>query len=212
MELDAATEQLAHMLAEKGIRAELENGWLVSREPQVSIRASWQAAEILGRLMIEVSPSSGKRISETFVGIGSGEKALSDAMQSFRQSTFEVLLAAFWQVYSHATVNVEKWPINSKEYIAYVGNFGTRCTEGATVEIPGQLLPAIEFVVRSEALVDDVYWFRHFYCDLCGDRTFESLMNNEPWERGENVLTNSRWPTTETYYSIRHFLVLRAVT
>ncbi|WP_371874489.1 DUF6348 family protein [Duganella rivi] len=99
---------------------------------------------------------------------------------------------------------------SGRRYTAFIGNFGTRGSEGVTADIPADLFAQLENVIKLDSLTGDLHWFRFFFCNVAGQRTFESLKDNETWGAGTRCLESVQWADSMGYYSVRLFVVLRA--
>ena len=56
----------------------------------------------------------------------------------------------------------------------------------------------------------DYNWFRTYFAHLPnGELVFEALHNNEDWKEGDNALKSINWKKSNTFYSVRNFIVAR---
>ena len=149
-------------------------------------------------------------IEECSAGIGEGAVGLHDALTNFTVNSFHVLLAALWNQNDETQVTTEDWSIGERQYTAFIGNFGTRGSEGVIADIPADLFVQVERAIKLDSLMGDLHWFRFFFCNVAGDRTFEALMDNETWDSGTRCLEGIQWADSMGYYSVRLFVVLRA--
>jgi len=207
---DHVRDTLQDILTQHGLECVVEREWVVPRAELPAIRALWNEGERSGRLDVQVLVSQGVLIDECFAGLGAGEQGFNDALQNFMANSLHVLLAALWGVNEPDQMTVEHWNVSGKDYVAYIGNIGTRGATGATVQPPAQLFREIEKRVKAEPLTKDLHWVRTFFASVSGSPTFEALLDNEPWEGGVEALKGITWPDAPGYYSFRNFLVLRA--
>jgi hypothetical protein len=159
-------------------------------------------------LDVEVLLEDERVIVECFAGIGPGEKGLADALQNLCVNSFHVLLSAFWQRTDPEQVMIEDWEVGRGQFRAYIGNLGTRGSDSVAAQIPADLFPAIESSIKKEPMDERPHWFRHFFADVNGEQTFESLYDNEEWAAGVESMKALPWVKSKGYYSVRHFLLL----
>jgi hypothetical protein len=149
-------------------------------------------------------------IEECFAGIGEGEVGLRDALANFTVNSFHVLLAALWNQNDETQVTTEDWSIGGRQYTAFIGNFGTRGSEGVVADVPADLFAQVESAIKRDSLTGDLHWFRFFFCNVAGQRIVEALKDNETWDTGMRCLESVQWSDSMGYYSVRLFVVLRA--
>ncbi len=201
---------LCKLMKAHDVDYEMENEWIVPYGRLPAIRASWWPGEESGRLDIEVFLEDDRKIYECFAGFGSGNDGINNALENFVVNSYHVLLSAFWECHDPEQVEVEKWKIHGSEYVAYIGSIGTRASEGIQPHVPDSFFETIEKSIKATALEKETHWFRHFFCDIQGERTFESLKDNDTWQEGHKAIENLSWKKSTGYYSARNFLVLRA--
>lgn len=202
---------LADLFAAHGLPAILENEWVVPDSGLPAIRAIWHPGEHNGRLDVQILVGKDIVIEECFAGIGPGDKGLSDALASFTVNSFHVLLAALWNVYDPEQVVKERWTINGRSFEALIGNFGTRQSGGYDAPIPSALFDLIAATIKHEKLTGPLHWFRFFFCNLAGECSYEALQDNATWDEGLHCLRTAPWVRHDGYYSIRLFVIVRAV-
>jgi hypothetical protein len=207
----STTDALKTIFQAHGIACATHEDWVLPGGNVPAVRAVWNPHNGFGQLDIQVLIEPGVMIEECFAGIGEGEDGLHDALRNFLVNSLHVLLTAFWGVDNAGHVTVETWDIGGKSYQAYIGNIGTRASEGVHVPIPNNFLSEIKAVVQLEDLTNDTHWVRTFFSNISGEQKFEALLDNKYWENGMDCLKNIPWTKREGYYTIRHFLVLRAV-
>lgn len=204
------SEFFLRLFESHGIECTTHNDWIVPNSKLPAIRATWFPGPSSGRLDVQVLVRKGMTIEECFAGIGEGAAGLHDALTNFTVNAFHVLLAALWNRNDETQVTTEDWSIGGTQYTAFIGNFGTRCSEGVVADVPTDLLAQVETVIKLNSLMGDLHWFRFFFCNVAGQRTFEALKDNEPWDSGTHCLERVRWVDSMGYYSVRLFVVLRA--
>lgn len=203
-------EQLSKLMEAHDVPFHIEQEWLVPYGKLPAIRATWYPRDKNGLLEVDVILDDERIINECFAGLGSGSDAINDALQNFSINSFHVLLAAFWQINDPEQTATEEWNINGKLYTVYIGNFGTRGSDGISPEIPEKLFDTLEQTIKKKQHEHDISWFRFFFCDVSGEHTFEALKNNEEWETILPGLKSLPWKSSEGYYSVRSFIVLKA--
>ncbi len=201
---------LLRLFERHGIECTIHNDWIVPNSEFPAIRATWFPGPSSGRLDVQVFVKEGMTIEECFAGVGEGAVGLRDALTNFTVNSFHVLLAAFWNQNDETQITTENWSIGGRQYTAFIGNFGTRGSEGVTADVPADLFAQLESVIKLESLMGDLHWFRFFFCNVAGQRTFEALKDNETWDSGTGCLARVQWADSIGYYSVRLFVVLRA--
>ena len=204
------TSYLRQLFEAHEIECITEHDWAVPRSELPALRALWYPGESSGRLEVRVLLQDNRIIDESFAGVGTGDKAVHDALTNFTVNSFHVLLASLWGLNDPDQVVTENWTIGEKRFSAFIGNFGTRGSVGVTPQVPDGLFASIASAIKSEILGEDIHWFRLFFGNIAGAFTFEALRDNEPWEAGVRCLENIPWLAVNGYYSVRLFVVLRA--
>ena len=185
-----------------------EDGWLVTDGDFPAIRAEWYPGipGEPGRLDVDVVLSEERRIEESFAGVGSGEAACRDALQTFEQNAFHLLLAACWYVTDERRMRITAWDIGVRTWDVFIGPFSVR---GAEVpDMTGDALMAIEAALKRESLTPELHWLRlvHSHAEH-GDSRCEALLDNALWTAGTLALNQVVWPRGGDY-SARCFLLL----
>ena len=132
-------------------------------------------------------------------------------MANFAINSFHVLAAGLYGANDPEQVTTERWQVGGTRFTAFIGNFGMRASTGVEPKVPDGLFNAIEAAILAEPLGRDAHWVRAFAANLNGQMTFEALLDNEPWARGLASLRDAPWTRCDGYYSIRNFILLRAV-
>ena len=206
----AVAQALSELLSRHGLDCTREREWIVPNGQLPAIRAKWYPREKSGQLDVQVLLEKGRIIEECFAGIGRGPAGFADALKNFMINSLHVLLSSLWDITDDQQVLIENWEVGGRQFTAYIGNFGRRASGGLRVEVPQDLFATIEERIRHEYLLGDVHWFRHFFCSLSGEPTYEALKDNVPWEAGMAGLKGIAWPEIEGFYSVRNFIVLRS--
>ncbi len=185
-----------------------EDGWLVTDGDFPAIRAEWHEGKAgePGRLDIDVVLGEERRIEESFAGIGGGDAGCRNALHTFEQSVFHLLLAACWYVTDDRKMQIVAWDIGVRTWDVFIGPFSVR---GADAEsMPAEALVSIEAALKREALTPELHWLRlvHSHAEA-GDSRCEALLDNELWTAGTLALTSVAWPQAGDY-SARRFMLL----
>lgn len=214
MEQSEVNAHLGELLKAHDLDISTEGDWLVPNNSLPAIRCIWSedTENGTGRLDVHVLIGDGVMIEECFAGVGEGQTGFLDGLQNFAVNSFHVLLAAFWDKNDPEQVMTEQWEVGGDNYTAYVGNFGTRATEGIHPGVPEETFNIIEKAIQTAQIEDELCWIRTFFCNIGEERTYEALINNEVWSNGENALKSIEWPKSDAYYSVRNFLILRKNT
>ncbi|GAB2555543.1 DUF6348 family protein [Rhodanobacter koreensis] len=185
-----------------------EDGWLVTDDDFPAIRAEWHEGLVgePGRLDVDVVLSEERRIEESFAGVGGGEDGCRDALQTFEQNAFHLLLAACWYVTDDRKMQIAAWDIGVRTWDVFIGPFSVRGVADASM--PAEALVSIEAALKREALTPELHWLRlvHSHAEQ-GDSRSEVLLDNELWTAGTLALTAVAWPRGGDY-SARCFMLL----
>ncbi len=207
-----AQEILAKMLHAHELHVLEYKNWLLVDEKLPALSASTQnfreyenGASI--RLDVSVLLDKSKVIWESFAGVGKDElSAMQNAFQNFSANSFHVFLSAFWQVAEEEEVGIEEWEIQGELWNAYIGNFGCK----GDFNIPENLFSLIEEQIKEEKLEEDLYWFRLFYAHISPEeQMIETLKNNEEWPALGDKIKQVQWPSSDKFYSLRNFIILK---
>lgn len=201
---------LCKLFAAHGIPVTLENDWVLPHARLPAIRALWYPREHSGRLDVHTLAEKDVLIEECFAGIGQGDVGFRDALANFTTNSFHVLLAALWNVCDPDQVVQENWQIAGRAFEAFIGNFGTRQSDGFAASIPHGLFDTLAATIQREKLTGALHWFRFFFCNVAGECTYEALKDNAPWDEGLRCLQAAPWTRHDGYYSVRLFIALRA--
>ncbi|MXO33491.1 hypothetical protein GFU95_00495 [Apibacter sp. B3889] len=205
-------EILANMLLAHDLPSIEYKDWLLVDEQLPAMRAETfdfkeyeNGAGI--RLDITLLLASKKTISESYLGIGKNKiSAIQNAFQNFVANSFHVFLSAFWQITNDDQIGIEEWEIKGKKWKVYIGNFGCK----GDFNIPENLFKIIEEQIQEENLEEDLYWLRIYYANVNSrEIMIETLKNNEVWPEMENKLKTVAWDSSDKFYSLRNFIILK---
>lgn len=205
-------EILANMLLAHDLPSIEYKDWLLVDEQLPAMRAETfdfkeyeNGAGI--RLDITLLLASKKTISESYLGIGKNKiSAIQNAFQNFVTNSFHVLLSAFWQITNDDQIGIEEWEIKGNKWKVYIGNFGCK----GDFNIPENLFKIIEEQIQEENLEEDLYWLRIYYANVNSrEIMIETLKNNEVWPEMENKLKTVAWDSSDKFYSLRNFIILK---
>lgn len=185
-----------------------EEGWLVTDDDFPAIRAQWHEGNAgePGRLDIDVVLGEERRIEESFAGVGGGDAGCRDALHTFEQNVFHLLLAACWYVTDDRKMTIATWDIGVRTWDVFIGPFSARGADAASM--PADALVSIEAALKREVLTPELHWLRlvHSHAEE-GDSRCEALLDNELWTAGTLALTSVAWPQAGDY-SARRFMLL----
>ncbi|MDR9767896.1 DUF6348 family protein [Shewanella baltica] len=204
-------EYICELLQGHDVPFHIENEWVVPYGELPAIRSTWFQKETSGVFEVEVLLDGGRIINECFSGVGVSKEGILNGLENFCANSFHVLLSSFWNKHDPNQVEIENWSLHGIHYKAYIGNLGTRATEGVEVSVPKALFESLEKAIKNEVLASEISWFRVFFGSVSGEFTFEALKENEVWEKGISMLRELPWGKSEGYYSVRQFIVLRKV-
>lgn len=211
MEQSDVNVHLGELLKSHGVDISTEEDWFIPNQSLPAIRCIWHASpnNKSGRLDVQILIEDNLVLEECFAGIGSGKDGFLDGLQNFSVNSLHVMLAAFWGVNDPEQVETEVWDIGDAKYTAYIGNFGTRGTNGVHPGVPSETFSKIESAIKVTQLKEKTHWFRAFFCNIGDEKKYEALIDNAHWLEGEAALNNIEWPKSGDYYSVRNFLILQ---
>ena len=158
---------------------------------------------------VSLELADGRTLVESCAGLGASEReAANDALVSFAHGSMHALIGAFFAPCQHVTS--VQWNIGGRAWNVTLSNLSYRGavpTDEAAVE---RCLETFERGLQRANLSPQAHWVRLFYVRTDeGVMTCEVLFDNEPWPAVQNGVAGFPWPATETFYSLRRFLVLR---
>lgn len=152
--------------------------------------------------------SGGQHIIESFAGIGPDvASALTDACQSFQDSSFHVLFVTLLgRICDH--VDRETWCIGG---MVRVMTFGWLRTRG---ELPPDFWPtifeAMQRQIEAVGVQSGLHWVRYFYANVPGHHpTIEVLVDNQSCQELSSQAAILRWPSSDAFYSVRLFFTIQ---
>jgi hypothetical protein len=117
-----------------------------------------------------------------------------------------VLLAACWYVTDDRRIQLQNWDLGARGWDVFVGPLTFSRDD---VVVPEGLLPALQDALRNESLSSQLHWIRLFHRRADdGTVVAEALLDNEPWQGGDRLLSQLNWPSTDKGYSARCFIAL----
>lgn len=185
-----------------------EDGWLLTDGDFPAIRAAWHEGHTgePGRLDVDVVLGKDRRIEESLAGFGDGDAGCRDALRTFEQSVFHLLLAACWYLTDERKMQIAAWDIGVRTWDIFIGPFSVRGANA--VEMPLDALASIEAALKREALTAELHWVRLVHSHARdGNSRCEALLDNEIWTAGTLALNAVAWPQAGDY-SARCFLLL----
>jgi hypothetical protein len=176
-----------------------EDGWLVTDGDFPAIRAKWHEGVPgePGRLDVDVVLSEERRIEESFVGFGGGQAGCRDALQTFEQNAFHLLLAACWYVTDDRRMRITAWDVGVRTWDVFIGPFNVR-GDGELI-VPAEAMDAVEAALKREALTPELHWLRLTHRHARDEARCEALFDNEPWTAGTLALDAVAWPDGADY-------------
>ncbi|MGC1550001.1 MAG: DUF6348 family protein [Rhodanobacter sp.] len=202
---------LLRLFERHDVELEPDEDWLVTDDDFPAIRASWHegAAGEPGRLDIDIVISEERQIEESFAGYGGGAIGCRDALATFEQSAFHVLLAACWYVTDDRRMQLASWDIGVRTWDVFIGPFIVRGAPEGAIAIPHGVEVLLATALQSESLTPELHWVRLFHNHAAdGTVSVEALLDNAPWPAGDRVLTSLTWPGGSQAYNARCYVML----
>lgn len=203
---------LIDLFAEHEIGLEPDEDWLLTEGDDFpALRGIWHEGKDggMGRLDLDIVLDEERTIEESFGGMGGGKAGCRDALDSFARNDLYVVLAACWHTVDRDRLAVRELTAGTHRFTVYVGDFALRGNEGAELEIPEDVLSALEAAIATAPLTNDVHWIRVFYGNVGDGKTqVEVLLDNEPWAAGHKAIASAEWPQRPHFYSLRNLIAL----
>ena len=152
----------------------------------------------------------GRILCESFVGMGDDEhKAIENGLANFLLSSFHVLTNAFY-FQKDEQIEIESWEINGEKWRVFVGNaVGRGDSSEISAQMPEDVFPMLEKLIKSQNLNEESHWFRLFYANFDNKEIeCEVLFDNEVWQEAVDKIKNCNWEKRTAYYTFRNFVVL----
>jgi len=150
---------------------------------------------------------------ESFIGHAqSVEEAVAEALELFEVNVLHTLIKAFWEDAKEVEngVGTDIWEINGHRWQIVISNYGYRghVPFEDIIEDSTQIYNAIEESIKSTPLEKDIYAIRTFYTNLGnGKSVTEALINNEPFPKLEEAISNLPWKNVGSQYSVRNLVI-----
>ena len=210
---DQVNSILKAVLTAHELDTRIVDGWIKPHDRLPAIRCLWNNTNPgrSGRLDVQVLVDENVLLEECFAGLGNELDALHDALQNFCINSLHVMLAAFWNIVDDEQVTIEDWNVKGTQCTAYIGNFGTRASDGKHPGVPEGAFEAIEKAAGSLAIQRHYHWAMAFFCNIGNkkEKIYEAKLDNQVWEAGEQALRKLSWPDSDGYYSVRNFFILK---
>ena len=199
-------QQLDELLRGHGLATVIDNDAV--RIPALS--QSWRpriARELPHSIQLDVAIElwPGRTVLESIAGLGTGEPAYVDALESFAAGPFHPLLEAFG-VPQGDQVTRERWTIGGREREILLGPVNVRGKAPKTTA----WFPALQAFLEASDLTPGLHWIRAFHAASDGKRVaLEVLRDNVRWPEAVAALDAAPWPIADGFVSVRTFLVVR---
>lgn len=158
------------------------------------------------QLDVAFVPWTGTPVIESCAGFGpTVVDQRRDAWHTFAAGSLPVLLATLLYL-DDDRVERTAWEVDDVDRAVTIGALVIRGTPPAVDR--WQL--AIRDAIVGSALPEGLHWVRA-YVALQGDEMLatEVLLDNQPWDHGQEALTGFPWPATPGVASVRVFLVIQ---
>lgn len=207
---EVVNNRLKNLLEAHGLECSENDDWIIPNGEYPLISMTWypNPDQDNGVLQVDVQIDQEHCMQECFAGIGAGEIGLDHGIRSFSENSLHVMLSALWGMIDEGQVSIEEWIINSKTYSLHIGPFGTKATNDNHPGIPKTAFTNIENVIKKLKINSDISWFRNFYGHIDDNsEVYESLYNNEMLLEGEESLKATPWLKSDSFYSVRNFII-----
>jgi len=151
---------------------------------------------------------------ESFVALSSSiEKAVAETFEQFKVNLLHTLIMAFWGSAKHIEngVGTDIWNINGHRWQVVISNYGYQgeIPMDDVIDDTYRMYDEIEKAIKSLPLEKDIYAFRTVYTNIGDGRTVtEALINNEPFLKLEEAVSQLPWRYLGIYYSVRNFVLV----
>lgn len=157
-------------------------------------------------VFIEIGP--GRTMIESSAGFGPTlQDAIHSAQMAFLHNSLHVILSAFCSEPCPET-EIETWVFPNQSFQAHIGRMISRGAAPAQ-GYPIEWFSLLESLLISTPLPQRTHWVRTYFCRSPSNTTLEVLINNNPDEKLQSSLSAFDWPTTDSFYSVRLFLILK---
>ncbi|GLQ88286.1 DUF6348 family protein [Dyella flagellata] len=205
---NAVQTELLRLFERHGVELESDEEWLTTDGDFPAVRGSWHEGEQgePGWLDVDVVIGEERHVEESFAGQGRGEAGARDALKAFERDVLHVLLAACWYVTDDRRIQLQSWELGMRSWDVFAGPLAFD-RDGVTP--PEGLLPGLHEALGKESLSGELHWVRLFYRrNDDGSVVTGALLDNQPWQGGDQLMGQLTWPSTEKGYSARCFIAL----
>ncbi len=214
--------QFSEILKHHGINVSIDSEFINTDLPdnaRFKARTVYQTVSnhISSRLDVMVVTNNGEKISESCGDFGETiEEAVAENFRNFSLGTLHPLLGALGCLdpVTYEQINFEDWEINNNNWKAYIGNLVPK-TMGNSQTMPSppeQFFATIEKYIHKQPIVNNMHWFRSYYCQYEGEITVsEFLMDNEPVKEATDIFKSLPIIPNTGFYSCRNFIILKKI-
>jgi hypothetical protein len=152
----------------------------------------------------------GRPLVESFAGAGaSHDEALADAFAKLETGTLHTLLEALTSHQcAQGQATIARWGRRDAAWRVFSGPTLAQHHEGLTL---GDAYPAFLAGLSRrflEIAPPGPHWIRIFVACYHGQlQSADVLLDNDPWPEGQRLLRAQPWATTQSFQSIRQFLL-----
>lgn len=206
------------LLNTHGLKTEIKNGWISLKGFQHKLTVSYEEGANNGNLLsvkltFNIALSSFEIINESLVGLGPNlETAIENGVSYFAQNVLHVLLTGLWDYPEDEQCSLEKWDLNDSQWNATIGNISLKTndtTANDDIQIPDNIVETIQNSLNERPLNKGRNWIRLYYSVIPDNPPIvEVLLNNQPWDDGRKSIADLGWQESNTFYSIRLFILL----
>jgi len=206
---------LLELFRNHGIDAAPVDDWIVFRDRNMKanaavVREMKQRVGASVQLDVRIEIEPGRTLIESFAGVGeSKDRAVANAQHNFVVNSFHVILAAFFRP-ENEQVTREEWMIGGQKKLVTIGNIGMRGELPVQGEQAVAWFRQFEERLKAKRLAPKTHWVRLYYGQMQREAiACEVLLDNEPWGEMRSEMAAIDWPLSETFYSVRVFLVIQ---
>jgi hypothetical protein len=168
--------------------------------------------EVAIQFDVRLGLADGRVLIESTGGLGDSQDAqIQNALARFADSSFHILLTAFFGLPEcHGTQQLE-WEIGGRKRVVYLGLitswFGY--PPGADGQPDMRFFDHFERHLQAQPLPPGTHWVRLYQMRFRGeDMCNEVLLDNAPWDPVMTAMAEFDWPVSENPYDVRVFLVI----
>jgi hypothetical protein len=212
-EQQTPNERLATFVRSHGLKARLEQDWIVfpdyGRRMSASVVQRTPAEKGISiQLEIRLELWPGRLMTETFEGIGPSEvEALGDAIRNFSLGSLHVLLAAFFGIRYDDLVSGDHWMVGGVRRDVVVSRETRR---GVVPKDDPDWYRGLSEATNRLGLAEGTHWIRAFIGRNGNEPLVcEVTLDGAPWEAMEAELSRLPWRPVEGLVTSRRFLIIR---